>query len=154
MSLFKVIPFFFFGSTGSWSQCFTSARLVLYYSCYSASSFCIGCFWDRFSFFAWVAWTMILLFVVGIYYHKAQIILVKRNLANFLPGLASNFYPVNFCLPSSWDYRLEPLCPARLLLFDAQKHNYIIYVLILYPSTLLIHLLALADSLWSLWAFI
>jgi hypothetical protein len=31
---------------------------------------------------------------------------------NFLPGLASNHNPSDL-LPSSWDYKYEPLCPAR-----------------------------------------
>jgi hypothetical protein len=32
---------------------------------------------------------------------------------NFLPGLASNC-PLDFCLPSSKDYRIEPPCLALI----------------------------------------
>jgi hypothetical protein len=34
---------------------------------------------------------------------------------NYLPGLASNHDPPDFCLLSSWDYRCEPLAPGLAL---------------------------------------
>jgi hypothetical protein len=39
---------------------------------------------------------------------------------NYLPGLASNLDPPDLCLLSSWDYRREPLPPAKCLDFAWQ----------------------------------
>jgi hypothetical protein len=42
----------------------------------------------------------------------------------FLPGLASNFHPLNLCLLGSWDYKCEPLCsPLFSLLSHAHTHT-------------------------------
>jgi hypothetical protein len=40
------------------------------------------------------------------------------SLANFLPMTASNMYPPNLYLLSSYDYRHEPLRPASLNIFN------------------------------------
>jgi hypothetical protein len=37
---------------------------------------------------------------------------LKWGLSDFLPGVAWNHEPPNLCLPSSWDYRNQPLCLA------------------------------------------
>jgi hypothetical protein len=47
--------------------------------------------------------------VAGTTCHHAQLLAKMGGLTNFLPGLASNHDSPNFCLPSSWDYRYEPL---------------------------------------------
>jgi hypothetical protein len=36
----------------------------------------------------------------------------------FLPGMASNWDSSDLCLPSSWDYRREPLVPSSLCASD------------------------------------
>jgi hypothetical protein len=38
----------------------------------------------------------------------------RWGLTNYLPGLASHLDPPNPSLPSSWDYRCEPLVPGLL----------------------------------------
>jgi hypothetical protein len=38
----------------------------------------------------------------------------RWGLENYLPRLALNCDPPNFNLPSSWDYRWEPLCLASI----------------------------------------
>jgi hypothetical protein len=42
-------------------------------------------------------------------YHTQFLLLEMGCLMNFLPGLASNSDSLTLCLPSSWDYRREPL---------------------------------------------
>jgi hypothetical protein len=39
--------------------------------------------------------------------------LLRWGFANFLPGLTMNHNPLNLCLPTSWDYRHEPLYPTH-----------------------------------------
>jgi hypothetical protein len=39
------------------------------------------------------------------------------SLSNYLPRLALNFDPPDLCLPSSLDYRCEPLAPGCHLMF-------------------------------------
>jgi hypothetical protein len=43
--------------------------------------------------------------------------LLRRDLANFLVGLALNCGPPNLSLTSSWDSRHQPLCLAPFLTF-------------------------------------
>jgi hypothetical protein len=45
----------------------------------------------------------------------AQIIL-EMGLLNYLFGLASNYNPPNYSLPSNYDYRCEPLEPSSNVL--------------------------------------
>jgi hypothetical protein len=46
-------------------------------------------------------------------HHYTQLYWLRWSLKIFLPGLASNHCPPNLCLPSSWDYRCESLCPVK-----------------------------------------
>jgi hypothetical protein len=43
--------------------------------------------------------------------------LLRWSFTNFLPGLASNHNPLDLCLTSSLDYRLEPPFLVRDILF-------------------------------------
>jgi hypothetical protein len=44
--------------------------------------------------------------------------------ANILPKLASNHNPPDLCLPSSQDYRREPLCSACITFISRKGHFY------------------------------
>jgi hypothetical protein len=41
-----------------------------------------------------------------------------NRIENYLPELASNRDPPDFCLLSSWDYRHEPLVPSPTGIFQ------------------------------------
>jgi hypothetical protein len=68
---------------------------------------------------------------------------------HYLPGLASNYEPPDFCLLSSWDYRHEPPVPGYIVLFSGKGDLHIVshngctslhshqqYVRVLYPPVL------------------
>jgi hypothetical protein len=68
-------------------------------------------FWDRLFYYAWAASSYLWFFqIAGITdtHHCAQP-LCEVVSWKLLPWLASNFKPLDHCLLSSWDYRLEPL---------------------------------------------
>jgi hypothetical protein len=44
-------------------------------------------------------------------------------LLTFLPGLTSNCDSPGLCLPSSWDYRYELLCPNFEILINVNVHS-------------------------------
>jgi hypothetical protein len=76
-----------------------------------------------------IAWTSVLLFVLPCIagmtgtHHCTQPLVETggwRVLMNFLPALALNHNPSDHCFPSSYDYRLEPPCPARIRKYQAK----------------------------------
>jgi hypothetical protein len=84
----------------------------------SAPSLFLGYFLVRVSFLFWPALDHDLsnsaFLIAGIIKHVPPCLpyLLRNNLANFLPRLASNHDPPDICFLSNWDYRCEPLCPA------------------------------------------
>jgi hypothetical protein len=72
-----------------WTWGFVFARHMFYCLTCVLSPFCFGCIWDRVLFFAWLAWTMILLFTLLACQHT-HLLLLRWDLVNFLFLLAWN----------------------------------------------------------------
>jgi hypothetical protein len=98
------LGFFFFGSTGPWTQGFPLVRPTGRHSTIRATPLALfilvileigSCFLPR------PAWTTALIHVAG--WHECTNVpscWLRWDLINFLPGLASNHYPHNLSLPS------------------------------------------------------
>jgi hypothetical protein len=114
--------YLFIGGTGNWTQSFTLAKLELYFSSHTPSSFCCGKFGDRFS------WT------ICMDYYQTMILLISASQAVRITGVSHQHLSIFLIFetsspgwprthdPTVFTSHVYPHTQLFLFIFNVTKH--------------------------------